>query len=290
VKVIVKANTDIQVVAEAAAETQEMELKVYEDEEWLHRMYWEEEYSYRDMANLAGCSMDIIRGWMKRLGVPVRSSYEERTNTKRYRQKMSQAVHKSWEKLGRRKAQSLEMKKRWASGEMDEIFHSDEFCMRASKSALAAWARGDFENRLNTEEIRRKIGDAIREAHARGAYDGVYQIRPTKPERRIMSILDSGSINYEFQYRPSGFSKVFDFFIPEASLFIEYDGWYWHYSERALANGRAEKDADKTCWARDNGYELLRLDEEDLSDDNMAQFISYVGEKCESSNSSRSGI
>jgi len=69
-----------------------------------------------------------------------------------------------------------------------------------------------------------------------------------------MRILESLGIDYIFQFRPKGYSKLYDFYIPKLNLLIEYDSKYWH-----SLPGMKERDTEKTQYAINNGYKLLRI-------------------------------
>lgn len=110
-----------------------------------------------------------------------------------------------------------------------------------------------------SEETKRKMkgNQNAKSGWQNGAYDGVFQ-SPTKPEKEIMKILKLLGINYVFQYRPEGYSKPYDFYISEMNLLIEYDSEYWHRNTQ-------ERDKEKTNYAKNNGYKLLRINEENLN-------------------------
>lgn len=84
---------------------------------------------------------------------------------------------------------------------------------------------------------------------------------PTKPEKEIMKMLEKLKINYVFQFKPKGYSRIYDFYIQNMNLLIEFDGIYWHSLEKSELN-----DKEKTEYAKDNGYNLLRFNENNLED------------------------
>ena len=52
---------------------------LYRNADWLKKKYWDEEFSSTEMAGLAGVQKCTILRWMKRLGIPKRTSGETLT-------------------------------------------------------------------------------------------------------------------------------------------------------------------------------------------------------------------
>jgi very-short-patch-repair endonuclease len=91
----------------------------------------------------------------------------------------------------------------------------------------------------------------------------------SKGEEAISSILNALNVNYIAQAKFKGCSHIsslkFDFFIPSLKLLVEYDGEQHFRPVDYFGGDRSFKliktrDAIKTAWAKDNGYNLLRLD------------------------------
>ena len=80
---------------------------------------------------------------------------------------------------------------------------------------------------------------------------------PTKPERDIMTVLDDLGIGYEFQHCIDGY--LYDFYLPNFNILIEYDGWFWHHSDWATSNGADVRDTIKNRLAMNLGFTLVRL-------------------------------
>lgn len=100
-----------------------------------------------------------------------------------------------------------------------------------------------------------------------------YQFRYIKhaislPEGELAKLLDMLNIPYEQQYKLGG--KFFDFYLPSKRLLIEVDGIFWHsrgVEEDCLYNVQRRirhNDKLKNEIAKDNGYELLRLWEDEI--------------------------
>jgi len=116
-----------------------------------------------------------------------------------------------------------------------------------AETTKANWDKGVYS----------RHSEAIKIARARGAYDGVFQ-SPTSIEIAVSEALDTLNIEHEPQYRPDGYSRIYDEFIPPGML-VEVQGDYWHSSDEAQ-----ERDAEKATWARDNGYHLVVIWEHEI--------------------------
>lgn len=121
---------------------------------------------------------------------------------------------------------------------------------RASKGRIP-WIKG----RQQTEEARRKISIGLESAWAEGKFDSrkIVCDSPTQPEQDIMTALTGLGIGYEF----NTFSLdryIYDFYLPEYDVLIEYDGWFWHQLARAQKNAKI-----KNQLAADNALCLIRL-------------------------------
>lgn len=110
----------------------------------------------------------------------------------------------------------------------------------------------------NTPELKEKDRRRSKKQWQDGKMDGVF-MSPTKPEKEIMRILENFKLDYIFQYRPENYSMIYDFYIPNLNLLIEFDGIYWHSSEKVK-----KRDKEKTEYAEKNNYNLLRIDEHNL--------------------------
>jgi len=176
------------------------------------------------------------------------------------RRKKSEASKAAWARgdFGEewRRKNSESTKAQWARGAYD----SEETRRKKSESTKACWARGDMDG-VFTEEWCRKNSESTKAAHARGAYDGVFQ-SPTSIEIQIAAALDTICIEHESQYRPEGYSRIFDEFVPPNTL-LEIQGDYWHGPERP---DNQERDAEKATWAAENGYELIVIWEHEIKE------------------------
>ena len=159
-------------------------------------------------------------------------------------------MQKQWEDTKFQEQVSNGIQKAWEDGKYDHV----DWNTYTDK----AWYR--------SSEGRRQTSEALKAAWARGAYDNRGCPSPTGIELELFAALDICSIKHEPQYRPEGYSLVFDEYVPEANLLIEADGDFWHHSEWAAKHGIPERDAKKDTWAKDNGYRLLRISESDIKE------------------------
>lgn len=129
-----------------------------------------------------------------------------------------------------------------------EIGPTSKRCQSCNNSLLLkkSWENPEFR-KLKIKQGKQQWID--------GKMDGAFK-SPTKPEKEIMLILDKLKIDYVFQFRPKGYYRIYDFYIKNSNLLIEYDSEYWH----SRADSK-ERDAEKTKYAKDNGYRLLRIKE-----------------------------
>lgn len=125
----------------------------------------------------------------------------------------------------------------------------------------------------NRPGIRKKHGEMMKKVTKQrwknGIFDGVFK-SPTKPEKEMMRKLKGLKINYIFQFRPENFSMIYDFYIHDMNLLIEFDGVYWHNLPKVKL-----RDTEKTEYAKNNGYNLLRFNENNLNnfEDSILEII-----------------
>ncbi len=160
-----------------------------------------------------------------------------------------------------RRKLSEAMKRRWKCGNMDGIF-DEERNRKLSEAIKLKWVRGDYDgvfDHFSDEEHRRKLSDAAKVRWEQGVYDGVFQ-SPTSIELQVAAALDIMGIEHESQYRPDGYSRIFDEFIPP-DLLIEVHGDYWHGSDFPE---HQQRDIEKAQWAEEHGFRLTVLWEHEI--------------------------
>lgn len=93
---------------------------------------------------------------------------------------------------------------------------------------------------------------------------------PTTPEIIFANLLKELQVEYETQKIVGG--KIYDFYIPEKNMLFEVDGAYWHSKNLELKEmSMVQKkifynDLRKNSIAKNNGYELERVWEDDLKE------------------------
>jgi len=92
---------------------------------------------------------------------------------------------------------------------------------------------------------------------ADGCYDGVF-LSPTSIEVDVSDALDLLGIPHKSQFRPKGYTRIFDEFV-YPNILIELQGDYWH----SLPHTR-RRDAEKATWAIQQGYCFLEFWECDI--------------------------
>lgn len=121
--------------------------------------------------------------------------------------------------------------------------------------------------------------------------EGVW-IPPTKrssiPEKKIGTALKSLNLNYQDQYHIGW--HVFDFYLPQYSLIIEFNGTYWHCDPRKYSHDfyhTLRKKTAKQIWGKDEekkqklfhkNLELLVIWEEDIKRLTTDELKTYVDE------------
>lgn len=111
-----------------------------------------------------------------------------------------------------------------------------------------------------SSDTRARLSEALKAAHARGAYEGVYQ-QVSRPERAIAEKLDALGVEYRQQFRFEEDTRRFDFCFPSANVLVEFDGTYWH-----SLDGAEERDAAKDAYAKAQGYQVVRIAEADYNE------------------------
>ena len=98
--------------------------KLYRDKEWLEQRYVKEGLNLAQIAGVADCSVETIRTWLKRHGIPVRG-YAEVTkirwdrgefDSEEVRRKHSTALKRVWESEKRRRKTSGKNNYNWRGG------------------------------------------------------------------------------------------------------------------------------------------------------------------------------
>jgi G:T-mismatch repair DNA endonuclease (very short patch repair protein) len=135
---------------------------------------------------------------------------------------------------------------------------------KVSEGLKKKWASGDLE------ELRVKFSENMKNKHKDGTLK--YYIR-SKPEYEIIKKIKEFNLECEPSYRVSG--KIFDIYIPKYNLLIEYNGDYWHCNpnkydfdylnvkKNKTAKEIWDYDKNKLYLAKKNGYNCIVIWESD---------------------------
>jgi very-short-patch-repair endonuclease len=106
---------------------------------------------------------------------------------------------------------------------------------------------------------------------------GFDPLKKTEPEKKFEAWLQINNVDYKSPYPLKG--KLYDFYIPSENMLVEIDGIYWHgrglvYEElNETQKLNRLNDNKKTCIARENGYNLLRIWEDEIKDKNCTKIF-----------------
>ena len=92
--------------------------------------------------------------------------------------------------------------------------------------------------------------------------------RVSAADRFAYSVLDDLGHEYVQQFSPEGCSFWFDIYFPEIKLLVELDNAYWHGRE-----GAVDRDSRKDAWAEEHGFDLVRLEVDDIRDASQREQI-----------------
>lgn len=147
-----------------------------------------------------------------------------------------------------------------------------------SDARKALWNNPEYASKLCDMRsqlwYRSKQSATHRSNWAKGVYDSSASLKRISPlETIVAETLDMLGINYIKQFRPPGYSKVYDFLLSCEHVLIEVDSNYWHHSDMMLRHGKAEKDAEKELWALDHGFYFARIDEQSVRSDQLVDLL-----------------
>jgi len=97
-----------------------------------------------------------------------------------------------------------------------------------------------------------------------------FMSEPTKPEKWFMKFLEKHKLSYEFQYNVNGY--LYDFWVHSIDCLVEVDGDFHHCNPEVhpeplyeIQKHTVEHDKVKNKVAKDNGYNLIRVWENDIN-------------------------
>lgn len=251
---------------------------LYRDAEWLEQKYCQEKMTAREMADIANCSKSTIYNWLERYGIekPEKMYDDAKWLKKQYCDKGLSSLEIA-EKLncGHKvildKMAAFGIPRRKYCGYYPNARYRDKDWLHEKywEQEMTTYEIAELEgcHAATISKWLNRFGIDTRDTKdiwKMGGYDGVFQ-SPSKPERALMAALDLMGVDYDFQYRPDGYSRPYDFYIPGANLLIECDGVFWHHSDWAEDQGFKKRDNEKTAWARRNGYQLIRVTDVEIN-------------------------
>lgn len=146
------------------------------------------------------------------------------------------------------------------------------------KTRKAKFESGEYDHILKcvSQKRSKKIIDKISKTKKKQWETGKIgkkKYKPSKLEKTFANILDLLEIKYDTSYYAKDIKAFYDIYIPEHNILIEVDGDFWHTNPIKYPNGPVSKcqfknnirDQQKTKWASDNGYKLLRFWENDIN-------------------------
>lgn len=217
----------------------------WQDNEWAEKVCRAREWMYTDPTVRAKVSLGLKKRWANPKWAKKTINAQNRgKSTSEHKRRMSKSIKAKW--------QTTEYR-----AKMETHLGSEAQRKKFSRQRKAAWERGCYD----TDEWRHKQAEAQRkrtkERWANGDMDGIFK-SPSSLEVMMAEALDTYKVRYIQQYRLEGDGRPFDFFI-KPNVLIEVDGNYWHDLPRAI-----ERDKAKTKLAAENGFTLIRIQEDDL--------------------------
>lgn len=143
------------------------------------------------------------------------------------------------------------------------------------------WMRGKH----HTEDTKKKIRDTILDDFNSGKRK-INKIMISKSEREINTLLQNIGYKTQLGFRIKDGVWLYDIFVPEKNLIIEYNGDYWHCNPLKYSADYFNKSANKTAkeiWDKDetkkidainNGFKYCRIWENDYkNNDNKTEML-----------------
>lgn len=159
---------------------------------------------------------------------------------------------------------SEESRKRMSEAQKKRTFgkHSDEQKRKISEGLKRAYAGGRIKKTgwHHTDDAKRRIGECSRQwSRDESMRDKVRRVRirtlknskMTNIEKKVDDFIRGMGKDYEYQFI-ADWKFIYDFKI--GNVLIEVDGKFWHSKPENISN-----DHRKNEWARNNGFDLIRL-------------------------------
>lgn len=135
-----------------------------------------------------------------------------------------------------------------------------------------------MRGQAHTKEVRERLSTVKRSQYAAGTVQ-FRRYKLSQAEREIGRYLRDNGHKVLAQYHIPGVPYLYDFFLPEHNLLIEYQGDYWHANPSKYPPGTIlpiqgkgpvpveeiwARDADKKAQAEDRGFRVLWVWESDF--------------------------
>lgn len=174
------------------------------------------------------------------------------------------------------KAISKARKDRFASGEFDyikEAIKSRDSIELGKK--ISKGAKGIAKPKPKGFGVGRKHSQVTKDKMSNTAIENILKqgkVKRSKLEYKFETLLELLEIKYIHSYHIKDIQKIYDFYLPDFKILIEVDGDFWHCNPKnnPIPVCKSQEinlvnDNFKTKWAKDNGYKLLRVWEDDIN-------------------------
>jgi G:T-mismatch repair DNA endonuclease (very short patch repair protein) len=163
---------------------------------------------------------------------------------------------------------------------------SDEIIKAHSEKMMGKsnWMRGRHHTQETIEKIRKHIVDDFSSGKR-----SLTKVMVSKPEREISELCKSIGFQIKMGYRIKSINKLYDIYLPEKNLIIEFNGDYWHmnpskykstdYNKAVGLSAQKiwERDESKRMIAINNGYKICYVWESDYKKiSNKKEWISNL--------------
>jgi G:T-mismatch repair DNA endonuclease (very short patch repair protein) len=179
-------------------------------------------------------------------------------------------------------------KQKFASGEYDHVKDAIKQNRKDPNlgKKISKGAKGIPKPKPEGFGVGRKHSKKTKEKMSDSAIERILetdQNHTSKLEKEFALILNNLKIKYTQWFYAKDIKAFYDFYIPLKNTIIEVDGDFWHCnpnSKFALPEYKTQeknlkRDQQKTQWAKDNGFKLLRFWEYDIKN-NPQQIIEIL--------------
>lgn len=211
----------------------------------------------------------------RKLTMVERYGFESSFHSQKVQERVRESVASKYQVENISQLESIKKKKKETRSNW-----SEEFKLSVYDKITHEWTREHYTDEL-TKEIKNKlrnvsgiadpIFDCVKSLST--VYRLVNEYRPeliqvsiSSGHREILELLDSLNIEYEVNNRSAIAPLELDVFIPSLNLAFEYNGTYWHSSEKI----DKQYHQRKSMLAKDKGIRLVHLYEYDGLEINLS--------------------